>query len=204
MVMSKARRSAKTSTDPFPLFKKWYRRAEASGIDLPNAMTLSTVGEDNRPSSRIVLMKSYDAGGIVFFTNYESRKGVDLEANPAVALVFWWRNLRHQIRIEGNAIRESEEASDAYFLSRPRGYRLGAWASCQSRPVAGASALVAAFAKQLARFKTKPVTRPPYWGGYRVKPELFEFWTHRENRMHVRTEYRLDAGGRWRVRQLSP
>jgi pyridoxamine 5'-phosphate oxidase len=202
--MSKAVHPAKKSADPFPLFKKWYGKAESSGIELPNAMTLSSVGADKRPSSRVVLMKSFDRDGIVFFTNYESRKGVELEQNPAIALVFWWRNLRRQIRIEGHVSRVSEEESDGYFASRPRGSRLGAWASRQSRPVSGRAALVAAFAKQAARFRTRAVPRPPRWGGYRVEPDFFEFWTHRENRMHVRAEYRRDADGTWRVRHLAP
>jgi pyridoxamine 5'-phosphate oxidase len=149
-------------------------------------------------------MKSYSPDGIVFFTNYDSRKGLEIEENPVVSMVFWWRNLRRQIRIEGTAERVSEEESDAYFESRPRGYRLGAWASRQSRPVSGHMALVSAFAKQIARFKAKPVPRPAYWGGYRVMPDLFEFWTHRENRLHLRKEYRRDRSGKWRERHLSP
>ncbi|MDA0989398.1 MAG: pyridoxamine 5'-phosphate oxidase [Verrucomicrobia bacterium] len=190
--------------DPFICFNQWFAQAQATGMDLPNAMTLASVDPTGRPSARIVLMKQFDEGGLVFFTNYASRKGRELARNPAVALVFWWKELGLQVRIEGELGRVSTAESEAYFNSRPRGYRLGAWASHQSRAIAGKQTLRQAFKKYQAAFKGKPVPRPPTWGGYRVTPQRFEFWTNRDNRLHDRVEYNRSKSGRWTRRQLAP
>jgi len=200
--MSKATPSA--SPDPYKRFARWYRKAERSDIPLYNTMTLATVGPNQQPSARMVLLKEFDQHGFTFYTNCESRKGRELEKNPHVALVFWWQPLNRQIRIEGKVKKVSEEESDAYFVTRPRGYRIGAWASDQSRPVSGNLALAKAFSKYLAKFKTRPVPRPPHWGGYRVSPSRIEFWTHRANRLHERIEYCLEKNGTWTMRYLAP
>ena len=200
--MSKS--SPSVASDPYKRFASWYREAERRGIPLHNTMTLATVGANKRPSARMVLLKEYDALGFTFYTNYESRKGMELEKNPHVALVFWWQPLHRQIRIEGKVKRVSDEESDVYFAPRPRGYRIGAWASRQSRPVSGSRALAKAFLKYTAKFKRRPVPRPSSWGGYRVSPSRIEFWTHRANRLHERVEYRLEKSGKWKMRCLAP
>ena len=199
-----AQTNARARPDPFRRFAAWYARAEAVVPELPNAMTLATAGADGQPSARIVLLKRFDEQGFVFFTNTRSRKGRELAANPRVALVFWWPQLRRQVRIEGRAARVSAAEADAYFASRPRGYRLGAWASQQSRPLPEGRSLTADFDALRQTYKGKPVPRPTAWGGYRVAPERFEFWTHRENRLHERVEYRRAAGDAWRTRKLQP
>ena len=192
------------SPDPYKRFASWYRKAERSDIPLYNTMTLATVGPNHRPSARMVLLKEFDHRGFTFYTNYESRKGRELEKNPYVALVFWWQSLDRQIRIEGKVKKVSEEESDACFVMRPRGHRIGAWASDQSRPVTGNLALAKAFSQSLAKFKTRSVPRPSYWGGYRVSPSRIEFWTHRANRLHERVEYCLEKNGAWTIRFLAP
>ena len=190
--------------DPFRLFQAWYQRATVSDPDQPNAMTLATVGRDGAPSARVVLMKAFDQSGVVFFTNYESRKGRELAGESRAALLFWWKGLRRQVRIEGVVTRIPPAESDAYFQSRPRGFRLGAWTSSQSRPLPGRAVLRARYDAAARRFRGKPVPRPRHWGGYRLVPDGFEFWTHRENRLHERLAFRRGAGGGWRMRALYP
>lgn len=185
-------------------FGRWYAKAEEAGINLPNAMTLATSKRSGAPSARIVLLKAFDEDGFVFFTNYESRKGRELALNPRAALMFWWRELGLQVRIEGRVQRVTPGESDAYFESRPRGHQLGAWASRQSRRIPGPSALSAAFAKMRAAYHGKPIPRPSYWGGFRLDPITFEFWKLRENRLHERVVYKRGPGKQWRIHQISP
>lgn len=197
-------RSDIEDVDPMDRFADWFARAQATDPGLPNAMTLATVDAAGRPSARIVLMKSFDENGVVFFSNYTSRKGRQLAARPAAALTFWWPVPRLQVRMEGAVARVSAAESDAYFQSRPRGYRLGAWASRQSRVIAGRDALKAAYRHYETLYKGKPVPRPPYWGGYRLRPDRIEFWTHHQNRLHDRIEFRRRKSGTWRIVRLSP
>ncbi|BDE06559.1 pyridoxine/pyridoxamine 5'-phosphate oxidase [Vulcanimicrobium alpinum] len=191
------------SADPFAQFDAWLSEALAMpGIVEPNAMSLATVGDEGRPSSRIVLLRQWDGRGFVFYTNYESRKGGELAHRPAAALLFWWGALERQIRIEGRVERVDNAESDAYFATRPRGHRLSAWASPQSRVVSGKDALEAAMAEAEARF-AGDVPRPPHWGGYRVVPDRFEFWQGRPNRVHDRVAYERVADG-WTIARLAP
>jgi pyridoxamine 5'-phosphate oxidase len=192
------------AADPFAQFQTWFEEARAEATILePNAMTLATVGADGRPSARTVLMRGLDPRGFVFFTNYESRKGRELDVHPAAALLFYWANLERQVRIEGLVARLEAADSDAYFARRPRGHRLSAWASPQSRPVAGRVALEDAMRAAEARFEASEVERPPYWGGFRVVAERFEFWQGRPNRVHDRIVSERDAGT-WRILRLAP
>lgn len=189
--------------DPLRFFQRWFDEALAAGVTEPNAMTLATVDADGQPAARIVLLKGLDERGFVFFTNYESRKGRELDAQPRAALVFWWQELERQVRIEGTVEQVTAEESDAYFASRPRGSRLGAWASDQSRPLAGRAALEAKLDAVAQRYADGAVPRPPHWGGYRVVPTLVEFWQGRPSRLHDRLEYtRTDEG--WTRRRLAP
>jgi pyridoxamine 5'-phosphate oxidase len=189
--------------DPFEQFRAWLGEALANdAIVEPNAMTVATVGADGRPSARIVLLRQWDARGFVFFTNYESRKGEELAAHPHAALLFWWGVLERQVRIEGTVERVLGVESDAYFATRPRGHRLSAWASRQSAVVPDRETLQHAIAETDLRFPGE-VPRPPFWGGYRVVPERFEFWQGRPNRVHDRIAYvRGDDG--WTLERLAP
>lgn len=189
--------------DPFRFFARWFDEARAAGVREPNAMTLATVGAEGQPSARIVLLKGLDARGFFFYTNYRSRKGEDLAANPRAALVFWWEPLERQVRIEGSAEKVAEKVSDAYFASRPRGSRLGAWASEQSRVVPSRAELEARLEEAEEKYDDGHIPRPPHWGGYRVLPTRFEFWQGRPNRLHDRLEY-VPAGGTWAIRRLAP
>lgn len=193
-----------SATDPITLFTEWFAKAASTGIDKPNAMTLTTVGSDGRPDARIVLLSSVDTRGFVFHTNYQSRKGEELAHNPAVALVFWWDPLGSQVRIEGQATKTSAAESDAYFAKRPRGSQLGAWASAQSRPIESRAVLEAQLRECEREYDGRPVPRPPHWGGYRVVPQRIEFWQDRPNRLHDRIRYERAADGGWRTLQLSP
>ena len=187
---------------PWPLFTRWYDEAVQAQLPEPNAMTLATVAGDLRPSTRIVLIKGYDARGIVWFTNYQSRKGQELAGNPFAALQFHWVELERVVRIEGRVEKVSEAESDAYFTSRPLDSRIGAWASPQSQVIASRAVLVANAAKIGAQYLLQP-PRPPHWGGYRLVPDTFEFWQGRKSRLHDRLRYRL-ADGQWLRERLAP
>jgi pyridoxamine 5'-phosphate oxidase len=189
-------------SDPLQQFALWLQQALDAQVPEPNAMTLATVGADGRPSTRIVLIKGLDARGIVWYTNYDSRKGRELENNPYAALQFHWVELERVVRIEGRVEKVSAEESDAYFASRPLDSRIGAWASPQSQVIASRALLVANAAKIGARYVLSP-PRPPHWGGYRLVPDSFEFWQGRKSRLHDRLRYRLD-GGQWVRERLAP
>ncbi|MCZ4498928.1 MAG: pdxH [Marmoricola sp.] len=188
--------------DPLDLFRSWFADVRAAGIGEPNAMVLAT-SVDGVPSSRTVLLKGLDADGFVFFTNYDSRKGAELAANPACALLFGWYGVQRQVRIEGTAARVDRAETEEYFSSRPRPSQLGAWASEQSREVASRTALDAAYAATEDRFGDGAIPAPPHWGGYRVTPRVIEFWQGRRGRMHDRLAYRREGDG-WVTRRLAP
>ena len=188
--------------DPSEQFALWLQQALAAQLPEPNAMTLATVDGEGRPSTRVVLIKDVDARGIVWYTNYASRKGRELAANPFAALQFHWVELERVVRIEGLVEKVSDEESDAYFNSRPLDSRIGAWASPQSEVIASRDVLVASFARFGAQFLLNP-PRPPVWGGYRLVPDRWEFWQGRKSRLHDRLRYRLE-GGRWIRERLAP
>lgn len=192
--------------DPYALFEAWFRLAGKSGaIHEPNAMALATATPDGRPSVRIVLLKGFDAaGGFTFFTNYESRKGRELATNPHAALLFWWEPLERQVRIEGVVEKLSAAASDEYYYSRPLGSRLGAWVSPQSKVIPNRSVLDTRFAELQAEYSDSHPDRPPFWGGYRLLPESFEFWQGGVNRLHDRLRYRRQPDGAWLRERLAP
>jgi pyridoxamine 5'-phosphate oxidase len=195
-----------TAADPDPLrqFERWMQQALQAQLPEPNAMTLATVGPDGRPSTRVVLIKGCDERGIVWYTNYHSRKGRDLAANPFAALQFHWVELERVVRIEGPVTRTSDAESDAYFASRPLDSRIGAWASPQSEVIGSRTVLVTNAAKVSARHALNP-PRPPHWGGYRLQPRLWEFWQGRKSRLHDRLRYRhADAAGTWIRERLAP
>ena len=192
--------------DPLQQFDQWLQEAISSQIPEPNAMTLATVGSDLRPSTRVVLIKGYSASGIVWYTNYDSRKGQELAGNPYGALQFHWVELERVVRIEGVVEKVSAAESDAYFHSRPLDSRIGAWASPQSEVISGRGVLVANAARYGAQFLLQP-PRPPHWGGYRLKPDNWQFWQGRKSRLHDRLRYRLAATGpapAWVRERLAP
>ena len=190
--------------DPIRQFQAWFDAARAASPYEPNAMALATVGADGRPSVRMVLLKGLDERGFVFYTNYESRKGSELEDTPWAALDFFWPAMERQVRVEGRVERASAEESDAYFHSRPVGSQLGAIASRQSEIITGRELLEQRAAELSARYQGQEIPRPEYWGGYRVVPDFIEFWQGRANRLHDRLRYRLSADGSWRIERLSP
>jgi pyridoxamine 5'-phosphate oxidase len=188
--------------DPLRQFEIWYAEAEAAGVAQPDATALATATADGSPSVRLVLLKPYDGRGFVFYTNRESRKAGELAENPRAALALYWQPLRRQVRVEGVVESVSEAESTAYFTTRPRGSRLAAWASPQSRPVPNRVALDALYDDAEARFPDD-VPLPPFWGGYRVVPEAIEFWQGRENRLHDRFRYERSGSG-WTMSRLAP
>ena len=191
------------SHDPIVEFARWFADAQAAHVEEPNAMVLATATVDGSPSARVVLLKAFDERGFVFFTDYRSRKGSELEDNPRAALVLHWKELERQVRITGPVERTSIEDSEAYFRSRPIGSRLGAWVSHQSALIPSRTALEAGLAEVEERFAEGDVPLPPYWGGYRVRPETIEFWQGRESRLHDRIRY-LRSGEAWRIERLAP
>jgi len=193
---------ADAATDPLRQFETWMDEAFAAKVPEPNAMTLATVGADGRPSTRIVLIKGFDARGIVWFTNYDSRKGRELAVHPYAALQFHWVELERVVRVEGRVERVDNAESDAYFASRPLDSRIGAWASPQSQVIESRGVLVANAAKAAAKFLLNP-PRPPHWGGFRLQPDSWEFWQGRKSRLHDRLRYRLENGA-WVRERLAP
>ncbi len=193
------------TADPLELFAGWYAEAEKSEPNDPSALTLATVGPDGTPSVRMVLLKGYDSDGFVFYTNYESRKGEHLRDHPKAAMLFHWKSLRRQVRLEGPVTQTTSEEADAYFATRARGSQIGAWASDQSRPLESRFALEKRVAEFGARHLVGTVPRPPYWSGFRLQPTLIEFWQDGAFRLHDRLEYsRPSAGVPWSTRTLYP
>ena len=189
--------------DPFDQFRRWFSEAQAAQVPEPNAMSLCTVDAHGRPSARIVLLKEVDARGFVFYTNHDSRKGRELAAHPRAALLFFWAELERQVRIEGDVEVVAAATADAYFGTRPRSSRIGAWASPQSATLPDRGALEQRFADADRRFEGDEVPRPPNWGGYRVVPAAFEFWQGRPSRLHDRIAFVQEDNG-WRTRRLAP
>jgi len=188
---------------PLKQFDQWLQEAIQSEVPEPNAMTLATVGSNLRPSTRVVLIKGYDERGIVWFTNYQSQKGRELAGNPYAALQFHWVELERVVRIEGIVEKVSDDESDEYFQSRPLDSRVGAWASPQSEVISGRGVLVANAARFAAQYLLQP-PRPPHWGGYRLKPDNWQFWQGRKSRLHDRLRYSAVADGKWLRERLAP
>ena len=192
-----------SETDPFQLFADWFGEARASEPNDPDAMALATAAPDGQPSLRMVLLKGHGPDGFIFYTNLDSRKGAELAANPRAALLFHWKSLRRQVRIEGPTEAVEDAECDAYFATRSRDSQLGAWASWQSRPLDARATFEKRYEEFVRRFDGDTVPRPPRWGGFRLKPQLFEFWTDRPHRLHERRLFTADAGG-WREGLLYP
>lgn len=185
-------------------FRHWFNDAKQSNIAQPNAMAMATTDSNGNPTVRMVLLSSFDDRGFVFHTNYNSHKGQQLAHIPGAALLFWWEPIGRQVRIEGIAEKTSSEESDAYFAARPRGSQLGAWASEQSQPIVSRTDLDSRLQALEIQYANQPVPRPPHWGGYRVIPHKYEFWTARDNRLHDRLLYEQSMDGSWLLKQLAP
>ncbi len=192
------------ASNPFQQFAGWWQQAIESQIDEVNAMTLATASLEGVPSARIVLLKGYDERGFVFYTNYESAKGQELAENPRASLLFFWKELERQVRITGLVEKVSSTESDEYFLSRPTGSQIGAWASPQSHIIENRSWLENKVKELEAKFSTEKLARPTHWGGYRVKPVIIEFWQGRSSRLHDRIQYTLQENGSWKIERLAP
>jgi len=191
-------------SDPFAQFGKWWDEALKADIGEINAMTLATASADGMPDARIVLLKGFDERGFTFFTNYHSSKGQQLLENPRACLVFFWKELERQIRISGLSVGVSDKENDEYFKSRPEGSRLGAWASPQSEVIGSREWLEQNEKEIREQFRGKEIGRPPYWGGFRIKPTHIEFWQGRPNRLHDRIRYDLEKNGSWKMKRLAP
>ncbi|MBD2103380.1 pyridoxamine 5'-phosphate oxidase [Leptolyngbya sp. FACHB-261] len=192
------------AANPFQQFQKWFDQAIEAQLLEPNAMTLATATPEGRPSARVVLLKGFDERGFIFYTNYNSHKGQELAQNPWAALVFLWTDLERQVRVEGRVEKVSDEESDHYFHSRPPGSRLGAWTSDQSQVISGRDVLEQRLEGLKQQYQDQEIPRPSHWGGYRVIPDLIEFWQGRPSRLHDRLQYRLCNDGNWQIERLSP
>jgi len=190
--------------DPIRQFEKWWEDVSGSSVEEANAMTLATATKTGRPSARIVLLKGFNNEGFTFFTNYESHKGTELLENPQVSLVFFWKELERQVRIEGMAEKISQEESDAYFNSRPEGSKIGAWASPQSRVIISREIIEENVSAMAKKFAGTTIHRPAHWGGYIVKPSVIEFWQGRPSRLHDRIQYTKFESGNWKIERLAP
>lgn len=190
---------------PIVQWQRWYDQAAEAGVAEPNAMTVSTIADDGAPDARVVLVRAADERGFVFFTNYDSAKGRQINDDPVAAATFAWLDLHRQVRVRGTVERVSAEESDDYFASRPRDSQIGAWASPQSQPIVDRAALTARVEEMTARFANEPVPRPAHWGGFRLRPVSIEFWQGRPNRLHDRFRYVRDGStGNWRIERLAP
>lgn len=197
-------REANLDPNPLNQFEKWFNDALKAIPLHPNALTLATATKDGKPSARMMLLKGFDENGFIFYTNSESKKGENLAENPLAAIVFWWAELERQVRIEGHIDKVSNEESDSYFKSRPRGSQIGAWASRQSQVISSRDVLESRFQELEVQYQNRDIPRPPHWTGYRLRPESIEFWQGRPNRLHDRLRYRLRDDGSWIIERLAP
>ena len=195
---------SEVNTNPIIQFESWFKEAVEAQVLSPNAMVVSTASKDAVPTARVLLLRNFDEKGFVFYTNHNSKKGNQIDHNPHVALTFFWPELERQIRIEGTVDKQTDEESDEYFVVRPEGSKLGAWASQQSSVVESRAVMDAKFKEMQNHFRGKEIPRPAFWGGYLVKPTMFEFWQGRPNRFHDRIAYVQDENRNWEIERLSP